>query len=159
MADTAMIRLRAISPEAGKRVDDRMVSIDTFLSVGTTSARLLGPERSCPDRTFLPHLRSIVVKVYGARTTPRRPRIRAQSTALMENRSGSTVRADKASRGHGQTLRRWPSTSPPPPQGARECRRAHRRTTTGRLGRFNRRDSRWSRLRSEKMPAACEVRR
>ena len=33
-------------------------------------------------------------------------------------------------------LRRWQSTSPPPPQGARECRRAHRRTTTGRLGRL-----------------------
>ena len=43
-----------------------MVSIDTFLSVGTTSARLLGAERSCPDRNFLPHLRSIVVKAYGA---------------------------------------------------------------------------------------------
>jgi hypothetical protein len=38
-----------------------MVAIGTFLSVGTTSARLPGPERSCPDRTFLPHLRSIVV--------------------------------------------------------------------------------------------------
>jgi hypothetical protein len=49
--------------------------------------------------------------------------------------------------------------SPPAPQGALECRRAHRRTTTGRLGRFNRRKSRRSRLRSEKMPAACEVRR
>src|ERR1700679_4392692 len=45
------------------------------------------------------------------------------------NGSGSTVRADEASGGNGQTLRRWPSTSPPPPQGARECRRAHRRTT------------------------------
>jgi hypothetical protein len=66
MADTAMIRLRAISPDAGKRVDNRMVSIDTFLSVGTTGARLLGRERSCPDPTFLPHLRSIVVKAYGA---------------------------------------------------------------------------------------------
>jgi hypothetical protein len=61
-----MIRLRAISPDAGRRVDYRMVSIDTFLSVGTMSARLLGPERSCPDRAFLAHLRSIVVKAYGA---------------------------------------------------------------------------------------------
>jgi hypothetical protein len=39
-----------------------MVSIDTFLSVGRTGGRLLGPQRSCPDHAFLPHLRSIVVK-------------------------------------------------------------------------------------------------
>src|ERR1700689_2444545 len=42
MAGTAMMRRRAISPDAGKRVDYRMVSIDTFLSVGTASARILG---------------------------------------------------------------------------------------------------------------------
>jgi len=42
---------------------------------------------------------------------------------------------------------------------ARESAGAHRCITTGRLGWFNRRDSWWSRLRSEKMPAACEVRR
>ena len=96
MADTAMVRLRAISPDAGKRVDDRMVAIGTFLSVGATRARLPGPERSCPDRTFLPHLRSIVVKAYGAHnavpavaamainfaaTTARRTRVPARSSA------------------------------------------------------------------------------
>src|SRR5271155_2624765 len=89
MTDTAMMRLRAISSDAGKRVDYRMVSIDTFLSVGTASARLLGPERSCPDRTFLPHLRSSVCKGLWIRTTPCRPRIRAQSTALMETEVGA----------------------------------------------------------------------
>ena len=83
MADTAMIKLRAISPDAGKRVDDRMVAIDTFLSVGTMSARSLGPERSCPDRTFLPHLQSIVIKAYGAAQR------RAAASALVDERLAS----------------------------------------------------------------------
>jgi hypothetical protein len=64
MADTAMMRMGAISPDEGKRVDNRMVSIDTFLSVGTTGGRLLGPERSRSDHAFLPDLRSIVVKAF-----------------------------------------------------------------------------------------------
>src|SRR5580658_940082 len=111
-----------------------MVSIDTFLSVGTMSARLLDPERSCPDRPFLPHLRSIAVKAYGA-AQRRAGREFVRIHGIDGNGSGSTVRvrADEASGGNGQTLRRWSSTSPPSPQRARERRRAHRRTTTSRL--------------------------
>jgi hypothetical protein len=81
MADTAMMRLWAISPDAEKRVDYRLVSIDTFLSVDTASARLLGA---------------------GASGQP---------------------------------------------------------TAEGRLGRFNRWESLWERVRSEKMPAIREARR
>jgi hypothetical protein len=89
MADTAMIKLRAISPDAGERVDDRMVAIDTFLSVGTMSARLLGPKRKMPG----PHLPTASViercRDLRNRTTPCWPRIRVQSTALMETRVGA----------------------------------------------------------------------
>src|SRR5277367_6725814 len=117
-----------------------MVSIDTFLLVGTMSARLLGAERSCPDRTFLPHLRSIFVKAYGA-AQRRAGREFMRIHGIDGNGTCSTVRADEASDGNGQTLRRWSSTSPPSSQRARQCRRAHRRTTTGRLEGFNLRDS------------------
>jgi hypothetical protein len=66
-----------------------MVAIDTFLSVGTMSARLLGPERKMPG----PHLpaASAIERCRGlrSRTTPCWPRICAQSTALMETQVGA----------------------------------------------------------------------
>ena len=124
MADAAM--MKTVSNLTRRRKAKRLQDgIDRYVSISRQDRRTV--TRSA---TTLPGPRlrtaSAVDRCKGSRgagTTPRRRKVREQSTALME------------------------------------MDRAHRRTTTGRLRGFDRQDSRCLRVRSEKMPAACEVRR
>src|ERR1700678_3137365 len=105
MADAAM--MRTVSDLTRRRKANRLQDgIDRYVPISQqdrwtitrSRTKLSGPRpptASAVDRC----------KCLRSGTTPCRPRLRAQSKALMEVRSGSTVRADAATGGNGQTLR------------------------------------------------------